>query len=165
MLANVYVEGNQIKIKAWFLTPHTIGTCWAGSAEVSVADTSGLAAADAVVLAGAGPEGLHLVTTISSIAGQVVTLALPATTAVKWAVFGKLVDPSSVTFKVEEPDGDLVTKTDPDAAIAHPQAGIFVLTYDPPVSGDGTYGYRVEGTGTAKGAAEDTFRVASSRIV
>jgi hypothetical protein len=165
MLTNVYVEGNQLKVTAWFLTPHTIGTCQAGSADVTVADLTGLAEADAVLLAGAGPEGLNLVTTIASIAGQVATLALPATTRVKWAAFGKLADPTTVTFKVEEPDGTLVTKTHPDAAIAHPQAGIFILTYDPPVSGDGTYAYRVEGTGNAQGAGESTLRIASSRIV
>jgi hypothetical protein len=165
MLANVYVEGNQIKVKAWILTPHTIGTCQAGSTQVTLADTSGLAGGNAVVLGAAGPEGLHLVTTIVSIAGQVATLALAASTSVKWATFGKLTDPTGVTFKVEEPSGTLVTKVHPDAAIANPQAGIYVLTYDPPVSGDGTYAYRVETTGTAKGAAEETFRVRSSRIV
>lgn len=165
MLANVYVEGSQLKIKAWFLTPHTVGTCQAGSAQVTVADTSGLAAPDPVVLEGAGPNGLHLVTTITSITGQVVTIALAASTSVKWAAFGKLADPTGPTFKVEEPSGTLVTKTYPDAAIVKPQVGVFVLTYDPPVSGDGTYAYRVEGTGAAKGAAEGAFRIASSRIV
>lgn len=167
MLANVYVEGNQVKVKAWFLTPHTIGTCQAGSAQVTVADTTGLAGGNAVVLAGAGPENLHLVTTIASIAGQVVTLSLAATTPVRWAVFGKLTDPSTVTFTVEEPppSGALVTKVHPDAAITTPQPGIYILTYDPPVSGDGTYTARVASTGTAKGAAELEFRVKSSRIV
>lgn len=165
MLANVYAEGNQVKIRAWIVTPHTIGTCEAGSAVVRVADTTGLANGNAVVLAGAGPEGLNLVTTIASISGLDVTLALPATTRVRWAVFGKLADPTSITFTVEQPDGTLVTKTHPDAAITKVQDGIYVLTYDPPVSGDGTYTVRVATTGAAKGAAELTFRIASSRIV
>lgn len=161
----MYEEGNQVKVKAWFLTPHTIGRCDAGSDIVRVAETTGLSVADAVVLAGAGPEGLHLVTTIQAITGLDVDLALAATTAVRWKAFGKLTDPTTITFKVEQPDGVLVTKTVPDPAIAKLQDGIYVLTYDPPVSGDGTYIARVEGTGTAKGAAELEFRVRSSRIV
>lgn len=163
MLANAYAEGNQVKIKAWFVTPHTIGTCQAGSAAVTLADTAGLSVANPFVLAGAGPEGLHLVSTIASIVGQVVTLNAPAQTSVKWALCGKLTDPSQVTFKVEAPDGSLTTKVAPDASIVSPSTGIWVLTYDPAT--DGTYPYRVEGTGTAKGAADGEFVMRSSRIV
>jgi hypothetical protein len=162
MLANAYVEGNQIKVKAWFLTPHTIGRCEEGSNLVTVADASGFLTGQSVLLAGAGPEGEHLATTISSIAGSVVTIAASATTRVKWTAFGKLTDPTTITFKVERPVGTIDTYTAPHAAITSPQAGIYVLTYDP--ASDGTYPYRVEGTGAAKGAAEGAFRIIDSEL-
>lgn len=162
MLANVYVEGNQVKIRGWFVTPHTIGRCDAGSNLVTVADPDGLSVSDPVVLEGAGPEGTHLVTTVSAINGSVVTIATAATTAVKWVVVGKLTDPTTITFRVKKPDGTTESFAVPHSQITSPQDGVFVLTYDPAASG--TYWYDVKGTGTAKGAAQGSFNVADGEI-
>jgi len=164
MLANVYSEGDQVKIEVFAVTPHTLGTVLAGSTQLTVADPSGLANGDPFVVAGAGPEGAHLVTTIAApLVGNVVTLAAAAGTGVKAAVCGKRVDPTSVTFRVKPPTGAISVKVAPDPSITNPLVGKWIHTYDP--AGSGTHWWRCEGTGAAKGVARGSFVVDDDEIV
>jgi len=164
--ANVYVEGNQVKIVVYSLTPHTRGVITAGSTQLTVADPTGFLNADPFFVENAGPEGGDLVTTIAAPpAGNVLTLAAAAAAGVKAAVVGKRADPTSAVFKVKRPNGTLDTFTNPHAQISNPLIGKWILTYDPPVSGNGTYWWRFEGTGTAKGAVSGSFVMADDEIV
>jgi hypothetical protein len=165
-MGGVYTEGNRIRLISFFLTPHTKGSAVAGSLDVTVVDPTGLAGADPVFLEGAGPEGGDLLTTIASIAGNVVTLTTAVSESVDLVRFGKRVAPSTITFKVKQPPragGTLETFLAPHAQITNPALGKYVLEYDPP--SHGTYRWRADGTGTAAGAEEDSFVVERSEIV
>lgn len=163
MLGNVYFEGNRVKVEVWSLTPHTLGVIAAGSPALTVADPAGLVNADPYFVAAAGPETGHLVTTIASISGNLLTLSAAAAESVKRAMCGKRVDPSTQVFRVKRPDNTIDIFTAPNAAIANPLIGKWVLSYDPAT--DGWYTWRFEGTGTAFGAVEGAFHVKSSQIV
>jgi len=164
--ANVYTEGDQVKIVIYSLTPHTRGVIAAGAVALTVADPTGFLNGDQFFVENAGPEGGDLVTTIAAVpAGNVLTLAAAAAVGVKRAVVGKRADPSTAEFKVKRPSGTIDTFTNPHAQIANPLVGKWVLTYDPPVSGNGTYWWRFVGTGTAKGAIEGSFVMRDSEIV
>lgn len=75
-----------------------------------------------------------------------------------YALGGVATDPTTVTFKVLNPDGTVLTKAYPaDTEVVHEATGRFHL--DVPTPEVGTYPYRVESTGTPKGAAESSFSV------
>lgn len=165
-MGGLYTEGNRIKLTAWFLAPHTRGSVVAGSTAVTVVDPTGFAAGDPVFLEGAGPEGGDLVTTIATVAGNVVTLVDAASNSVDLSRFGKRITPTAITFRVKQPPragGSIEVFVVPDAQITNPVTGKYVLEYTPP--SHGTYRWRSEGTGTAVGAEEDSFVVERSEIV
>lgn len=77
-------------------------------------------------------------------------------------VSGALTDPSTVTFKYKKPDGSTATWTYGGGQIVKSSTGVYytVLSLD----ASGTWVYRWEGTGTAKGAKERMLQVAPTKF-
>ena len=89
---------SQISTRA-LSTTSTTGTVSASSKAVTVASTAGFVVGDEIIVVGAGASGTNLVSTISDISGNVITVADAASTAVtaaKVAKSAKIVD-STVT--------------------------------------------------------------------
>jgi hypothetical protein len=160
------MEGNSVKVVVYTLTPHTLGSIRAGQQTLIVRDADGFADSDPVLVEGAGALGGDLLTSISAVSGNTITLADAARESVSRARVGRRVDPSTAEFKLKRPDGTIDTFTHPDPAIAHPVAGKYVLTYTPPPSPlrHGLYLVRFVGTGVAAGAEELAFRLTPSGI-
>lgn len=75
---------------------------------------------------------------------------------------GTLADPTTVTLKIEEPDGTETTYTYALAQITRDSAGRFSKSYTPDQSG--VHHYRWVGTGTVGAAFEGAFFVRESRF-
>lgn len=78
-------------------------------------------------------------------------------------IAGALVDPSTVTFKVKPPGGDVVAYvygTDPE--VVRDSVGAFHVDWT--VEINGTHWWRFESTGTGQAAAEDSFTARASRL-
>lgn len=162
----LYSEGQQVRLIAYFLRPHTEGSILAGEVALTVVDPTGLLSSDPVFLEGAGPVGSDLVTTIASIAGNVVTLATAAGTSVELARFGKRVNPTTLEFKVKRPPragGSTDTYTQASPEVTNPLVGRWELLYSP--ASHGTYKWAGKGTGTAAGRDVDSFTVERDEIL
>lgn len=157
-----YVEGSQIVTRAICLTPHTVGSIDEGSSALAVRDTGGFAGTDPVLVEDAGYEGGHLSTTISSISGNVFTLAAPARATVRRVVVGKLVDPGSVTFTVRNGDGTPVVYEDGDPEVSNPSDGVWELRLQ---SAEGEWQVHFQGTSPCVCAAETGYRIPHARAL
>ena len=75
-----------------------------------------------------------------------------------------LVDPTTVVFEIELPDGTTETYTYPtDSEVTNPSTGVYVLTYTP--TQENVYGYRAYGTGTVKvGSSDKEFTMRDTRF-
>ena len=155
-----YVEGTQVVTRAICVTPHTVGSIDEGSVQLTVRDTTGLAAPDPIVVRDAGHEGGHLFTTISSVAGNVLTLAAPARATVRRATVGKLANPGTVVFTVRNGDAAPTTLTHPNAAISNPSTGVWELRL---VSDEGEWQIHFQGTTPCHCAAETGYRIPHAR--
>lgn len=161
-----FLEGNLVKATVYTLTPHSIASIRADELVALVRDVGSFVPSDPVLVEEAGALGGDLETTISSIAGNDVTLAAAAHETVSRKRFGRRTNPSTATFKVKRPDGTIDTIVHPHADIANPIAGKFVLTYTPPAGANrhGLYLVRFVSTGTAACAEEGTFTLTPSGI-
>lgn len=155
-----WVEGNQIVTRAYCLSPHTVGSVAKDSTKLTVRDTTGLSSGNPVLVEDAGHEGGHLLTTISSISGNVVTLAAAAAETVRRVRVGKLTDPGSVTFTARNADGTPTAYTSGSGSVTNPAVGIWELrlTHD-----QGEWQIHFAGTAPCLGAAETGYRVSPAR--
>lgn len=160
-----YVRGNKVVVRVEFRTPTTVATGDAGSADLTVADVTGLAVSDTLVVEGAGPLGADHVSTISAIAGNVVTLAAALQTAVEEAPCGRRVDPDTVTFTVKrQTTADTATTYvyGTAAEATRESLGVYLLTIEP---GEGNWHVHCQGTGAAYAADEISFEIRHSRVL
>lgn len=74
---------------------------------------------------------------------------------------GAPTDPTTVTFRVRDPDGILVVYAPPDPEVTNPSTGVYVLTL-PTTLEPGVYYYRVEGTGAVTAVGEGEFTIRQS---
>ena len=162
MLLETFDEGNQVVTRATCLTPHTIGSIAEGSLALTVRDPTGFANGNPILVAGAGPEGAHLVTTIASVAGHVLTLAAVASATVSRVTVGKPTNPSTVVFTDRHRDADPVAYTHPNAAITNPSTGIWELRR---INDEGDWTVHFQGTGTCHCAGVDDYRVKRARAL
>lgn len=75
---------------------------------------------------------------------------------------GALVDPTKVTFKYEDPSGNVVTVTSTGASVIHPSSGYYYVDIAPDETG--VWEYRIFSTGTVATSTEDWFRVKTQRV-
>lgn len=156
--ANSYDIGDTVELIAWALAKPTVGSIDAGKTALTVRDASGYAASDPILVRAAGPAGADLVTTVNSVAGNVLTLAAAAAATVLEQRVGKPTA-ATATVSVRKPDGSSVT---PAPTASSPQTGKYVATVDPDQAGD--WWYRVAFTGAIKAAAEGLFLVLPRRV-
>jgi hypothetical protein len=155
-----YVEGNQVVTRAICLTPHTVGSVDEGSTQLTVRDPAGLSGTDPVVVEDAGHEGGHLFTTISSVAGNVITLSAPAQATVRRVLAGKLEDPGTAVFTARNGDAAPVTYDQDDPEVTNPSVGVWELRL---VSAEGEWRIHFQGTTPCHCAAEGGYRIPHSR--
>lgn len=74
-----------------------------------------------------------------------------------------LTDPTTVEFKVKDPNGITTTTTSPDAAITNPSVGVWKLQMAV-LSASGPFYWRAAGTAGLVAAAEDRFVVRPSQF-
>lgn len=68
-----------------------------------------------------------------------------------------LVDPTTVTLKIQSPDGSISSITYASGAVIRDSVGVFHYDYQPSVQGN--YTYRWEGTGNAIASGQGSFFV------
>lgn len=77
---------------------------------------------------------------------------------------GALADPTTVTFRIREPDGTLTAKihgTDPE--LEKTATGRYRIEW--PATMNGVHWYRFEGTGAVQAAEEASFTVLGSKVL
>lgn len=151
-----YDIGDTVILAGEIATNHTRGSITEGSPLLTCQSVVGYANTDTIVVRGAGVEGSDLITTVSSISGNVITLALAASETVVRAEVAELVN-GTAAFAVEKPDG-----TASAVSASNIGVGRYEGTYDPTVAGDHWYGLTV--TGAAKAYGEETFFVNEKRV-
>lgn len=85
----------------------------------------------------------------------------PVVISMTFEVAGTPTDPTTVTFRIRQPDGSITVYTPPDVEITNPGIGIYVLTL-PGTLEPFTYNGRVEGTGAVTAAEEFEFTILPS---
>ncbi len=76
--------------------------------------------------------------------------------SVTFSVGGSLTDPTTVTFKMKEPDGTETTYvfgTDPE--LTNPSTGVYTVSW--PITQSGIHRYKFVATGTVEQAEQLTF--------
>lgn len=73
-----------------------------------------------------------------------------------------LTSPSTVTFRVINPNGDVDTYTTPSGSITNPSTGVFKLTYTITSNLPGLWSVRAKGTAGLVTAGEQQFEVRRS---
>jgi hypothetical protein len=154
---NEYDVGDQITLQAIFLANPTLGTIAAQQTTLTLADPTGYANSDPILVAGAGPLGADLVTTIASITGSSAVLAKAASTDVERADVGKPTN-ATVACTVHQPDA---TTTTPGASQV--STGQYQASFTAAQSGE--HYYRFVASGAAAGAEEGHFVVRPSRVL
>lgn len=152
-----YDLGDEIVLTAVFTTRATAGSIDVGASAMSVASAAGYNENDPLVVAGAGPEGSNLFTTVASISGTTLELDDPAATRVIGTFVGKLADPSEVVCYVEV-DGEST-----EADVTSSSTGTYTASFSPDTHGE--HAYRFQGTGTLNGAEEGSFFVREQRAM
>jgi len=72
-----------------------------------------------------------------------------------------LVNPTTVTFKLKDPNGVVTTYVyGTNAEVLRPSTGLYVVDVEPTMAG--TYKFRFSSTGTGKAAGESSFTVDES---
>ncbi len=76
-------------------------------------------------------------------------------------------DPTTVTFYLRDPDGNLLTYVNGiDTEVTHPSVGRYILTLAPTAIATANFWtYRVAGTGAVKAAAEGDFEILPSSVI
>lgn len=75
---------------------------------------------------------------------------------------GAFADPAKVTFEVEDPSGNITTRTSTMASVLHPSTGKY--TSDFTIDEAGVWEYRVFTTGSVVTAGEYWWRVLPKRV-
>lgn len=87
-------------------------------------------------------------------------LGQPLVVDATFSVAGVPTDPTAITFRIREPDGDILQYTwPPNGVIVKISNGVFQGQATPTKLG--MHGYRMIATGTAAGVIEDTFLVST----
>lgn len=154
-----YDVGELITLRGLFLTGSTQGSIIRGQTLLLVRDESGLALSngDPIFVQGGGAVGGDLVTSVVSHSGAQITLALPALSNVTVGLVGTPTNPTTVSCKVQKPDGSEATLTPTSS-----QAGVWDATYTPSL--DGEFFYRFAGTGAATADGWRKFVVRPERV-
>lgn len=159
MLLETYVEGSQVVTRAKCMTPHTIGSVAKNSTQLTVQDPTGFATGNTILVAGAGPEGGDLVTTIT-VAGNVFTLATTASETVRRVLVGKLVNPGTVTFTARNGDATPATYLNGGAEVTNPSVGVWELRL---INDEGEWQIHFQGTTPCHCAGETGYRIPHAR--
>jgi hypothetical protein len=85
----------------------------------------------------------------------------PVVISMTFEVAGTPTDPTTVVFRVRQPDGTITVYTFPAAEIANPGVGVYILTL-PGTLEPFTYNGRIEGTGAVTAAEEFEFTILPS---
>lgn len=158
---NVYDIGEEVTLTCTFLVLATRGSMIVGQNDLTVRDAAGYAPADPVLVAGAGTVGGDLVTTISSIAGNILSLAAPAQTSVTLALVGRLQNQTTTTCRVKKPDGLIADVT---ATITNTSTGKYKATFVTALEGDHFVRW-LGTTGATTGTEERQFVAREARVV
>ena len=70
-------------------------------------------------------------------------------------VNGTLADPTTITFKMREPDGTITTKVDVAGSLVNPSVGVWY--YDFTITKQGRHSWSMEGIGDVVGLEEQEF--------
>ena len=90
----------------------------------------------------------------------------PVRVQATFAVSGTNTDPTTITLRVEDPDGNVAVYTYALGQVTRSATGVYYKDLGPSIlDDDGTWVYRWEGTGTAAGVAESPLRVYPSEVV
>ncbi len=152
----VYDIGDSIELFGYFTQNNTIGAVDAGSTALTVQDATGYAGSDAIIVYGAGDVGGDLITAVSSVSGNTITLAATAKTSVIRAQVGELVA-GTVTCTVRKPDG-----TSSTPSVSNLGTGRYKATFDAETAGQ--HFYRFASTGSVKAGEEREFVVRERRV-
>jgi hypothetical protein len=79
-----------------------------------------------------------------------------------YSITGELVDPTTVTFKIKPPQGELVTATYAGGQVKKESTGVYYLDY--PITESGIHEYRTEATGTLVKVSQGNFVVEQENV-
>lgn len=98
----------------------------------------------------------------TTLSGRTYDIGDSVRTTATFKVGGVLTDPTTITLKYKNPAGTTVTKTYALSDVVKDSTGVYHFDFTTDTAG--TWFYRWEGTGAAKGAAEVQIQVRASEF-
>jgi hypothetical protein len=150
-----YEVGDIVQINVVFTINNTRGTIRKATYQLEVEDPGGYTNGDTIMVAGAGIGGRDLITTISSVVANTITLSDLAGTTVTNTDVGKAADPATVTITITAPDG-AQTSYSGGSGVVLDGPGQYHANYT--AAAPGVHYWEAHGTATATGTIAATSR-------
>jgi hypothetical protein len=151
-----YEVGDIVQINVVFTINNTRGTIRKATYQLEVEDPGGYTNGDTIMVAGAGIGGRDLITTISSVVANTITLSDLAGTTVTNTDVGKAADPATVTITITAPDG-AQTSYSGGSGVVLDGPGQYHANYT--AAAPGVHYWEAHGTATATGTMRGYFEV------